>query len=59
MYESYPAKITGDPSWSWDGVLPYFKSYEDYEDGGDSKLDISFLILNFFKEYWVSNGGEF
>ncbi|CAL8094306.1 unnamed protein product [Orchesella dallaii] len=28
--------ITGDPSWSWEGVLPYFKSYEDYEIPGDN-----------------------
>ncbi|CAL8094303.1 unnamed protein product [Orchesella dallaii] len=30
------AEITGDSSWSWDGVLPYFKSYEDYEIPGDN-----------------------
>ncbi|ODN03623.1 Glucose dehydrogenase [FAD, quinone] [Orchesella cincta] len=30
------AAITGDPSWSWDGVLPFFKSYEDYEIPGDN-----------------------
>ncbi|ODN03624.1 Oxygen-dependent choline dehydrogenase [Orchesella cincta] len=30
------ANITGDPSWSWEGVLPYFKSYEDYEIPGDN-----------------------
>ncbi|ODM90311.1 Glucose dehydrogenase [FAD, quinone] [Orchesella cincta] len=30
-------RITGDPSWSWEGVLPYFKSYEDYEEDGDPR----------------------
>lgn len=30
------AHITGDPSWSWEGVLPYFKSYENYEVPGDN-----------------------
>lgn len=30
------ANITGDPSWSWEGVLPYFKSYENYEVPGDN-----------------------
>ncbi|XP_021953171.2 glucose dehydrogenase [FAD, quinone] [Folsomia candida] len=29
------ARITGDPSWSWAGVLPYYKSIEDYDEGGD------------------------
>lgn len=29
-------KITGDPQWSWEGVLPFFKSYEDYEIPGDN-----------------------
>ncbi|ODM89499.1 Glucose dehydrogenase [FAD, quinone] [Orchesella cincta] len=29
------ANLTGDPEWSWEGVLPYFKSYEDYQDLGD------------------------
>ncbi|CAL8094294.1 unnamed protein product [Orchesella dallaii] len=30
------ARLTGDPSWSWEGVLPYFKNYEDYEIPGDN-----------------------
>ncbi|ODM92831.1 Glucose dehydrogenase [FAD, quinone] [Orchesella cincta] len=30
-------RITGDQSWSWEGVLPYFKSYEDYEEDGDPR----------------------
>jgi len=30
-------RILGDPSWGWDGVLPFFKSYEDYEENGDRK----------------------
>lgn len=29
------ANLTGDASWSWEGVLPFFKSYEDYEVPGD------------------------
>jgi len=26
----YIANLTGDPSWSYDGVLPHFKSTESY-----------------------------
>ncbi|CAL8094312.1 unnamed protein product [Orchesella dallaii] len=33
----YWANITGDPEWSWEGVLPHFKSYEDYEVLGDNE----------------------
>jgi choline dehydrogenase len=27
------ADLTGDPSWSWDAVLPYFKRHEDHYKG--------------------------
>ncbi|CAG7818306.1 unnamed protein product [Allacma fusca] len=30
------ANITGDPSWSYDGVLPHFKSIESYEGEFDN-----------------------
>ena len=29
------ARLTGDPSWSWDRVLPIFKGTEDYWGGAD------------------------
>jgi choline dehydrogenase len=29
------ARLTGDPSWSWDRVLPIFKATEDYWRGAD------------------------
>ena len=30
------AQITGDDSWRWDQVLPYFKHHEDYHKGADA-----------------------
>lgn len=42
--ENFVIRILGDPNWSWDGVLPYFKSYEDYEEGGDRKGNIFKLL---------------
>jgi choline dehydrogenase len=29
------ARMTGDASWSWDKVVPYFKKHEDYHKGAD------------------------
>ena len=29
------ARATGDDSWKWDNVLPYFKKHEDYYKGAD------------------------
>jgi choline dehydrogenase len=29
------ARQLGDPGWSWDGVLPFFKQGEDHYQGGD------------------------
>jgi choline dehydrogenase len=29
------AQLTGDASWRWDNVLPYFKKHEDYYKGAD------------------------
>jgi len=29
------AEVTGDPGWSWDAVLPYFKRHEDHWRGAD------------------------
>jgi choline dehydrogenase len=30
------ARVTGDPSWSWDAVLPVFKRSEDHHGGEDA-----------------------
>ncbi len=30
------AQLTGDASWRWDRVLPYFKHHEDYHKGADA-----------------------
>jgi len=30
------AQVTGDDSWRWDQVLPYFKHHEDYHKGADA-----------------------
>jgi len=30
------AQLTGDDSWRWDQVLPYFKHHEDYYKGADA-----------------------
>jgi choline dehydrogenase len=30
------AQLTGDDSWRWDRVLPYFKLHEDYHRGADA-----------------------
>jgi choline dehydrogenase len=30
------AQLTGDDSWRWDRVLPYFKHHEDYYKGADA-----------------------
>jgi choline dehydrogenase len=30
------ARITGDPSWAWDAVLPVFKRSEDHHGGADA-----------------------
>jgi choline dehydrogenase len=30
------ARLTGDASWRWDNVLPYFKKHEDYYKGADA-----------------------
>jgi choline dehydrogenase len=30
------AKLTGDDTWSWNKVLPYFKRHEDHYKGGDA-----------------------
>ena len=30
------AQLTGDPSWSWARILPYFKRHEDHYLGGDA-----------------------
>ena len=29
------AEISGDPSWRWDAVLPFFKKMEDYHGGAN------------------------
>ncbi len=29
------AELTGDPGWSWDAVLPYFKRHEDHHGGAN------------------------
>jgi len=29
------AQLTGDPGWSWEQCLPYFKKHEDYYKGAD------------------------
>ena len=29
------ARLTGDPHWSWDSVLPLFKRSEDYHGGAE------------------------
>jgi choline dehydrogenase len=34
-YEQW-AQITGDDSWRWEQVLPYFKHHEDYYKGADA-----------------------
>ncbi|MBA3774719.1 MAG: GMC family oxidoreductase N-terminal domain-containing protein [Ramlibacter sp.] len=34
-YDSW-ARATGDASWTWDNVLPYFKKHEDYYKGADA-----------------------
>ncbi len=34
-YDSW-AQATGDASWTWDNVLPYFKKHEDYYKGADA-----------------------
>lgn len=40
--------ITNDPGWSWKGVLPYFKNYENYENlGDDGKMVYQYLSLTF------------
>lgn len=44
------ANVTGDPSWSWEGVLPYFKSYEDYEIPGDPGR-----LVQAFKKFNIAN----
>ncbi|MEI2418456.1 GMC family oxidoreductase N-terminal domain-containing protein [Orrella sp. JC864] len=33
-YEEW-ARLSGDPGWRWDAVLPYFKRSEDYHRGAD------------------------
>ena len=33
-YEQW-ARLTGDPSWTWANVLPYFKKHEDFHKGAD------------------------
>ncbi|MCX7277003.1 MAG: GMC family oxidoreductase N-terminal domain-containing protein [Burkholderiales bacterium] len=30
------AKLTGDPAWSWEQTLPYFRRHEDHYLGGDA-----------------------
>ena len=55
------AKLTGDPSWRWDRVLPLFKKTEDYHKGADDyhgsggewrveKQRLSWEILDAFRE---------
>jgi choline dehydrogenase len=55
------AKLTGDPSWRWDQVLPLFKKTEDYHKGADDyhgsggewrveKQRLSWEILDAFRE---------
>ncbi len=34
-YEQW-AQVTGDDSWRWNQVLPYFKHHEDYHKGADA-----------------------
>ncbi len=34
-YENW-ARIVQDDSWGWHGVLPYFKSFENFEIPGDN-----------------------
>ncbi len=34
-YEQW-AQLTGDPGWSWNSVLPYFKLHEDHYRGADA-----------------------
>lgn len=43
-YENW-SNITGDQRWGWEGVLPYFKSYENHEEAFDvdSALNKSML----------------
>ncbi len=55
------AKLTGDPSWRWDQVLPLFKKTEDYHKGADDfhgsggewrveKQRLSWEILDAFRD---------
>jgi choline dehydrogenase len=55
------AQMTGDASWSWDNVLPFFKKSEDHYLGGDAlhgvggewrveKQRLSWEILDAFRE---------
>ena len=30
------ARLTGDPSWTWDNCLPHFRKHEDYYKGADA-----------------------
>jgi len=36
--------LTGDPSWSYEGVLPYFKKLEDHEEGADRKIAHNYIF---------------
>lgn len=45
-YDSW-AHQTGYPDWSWDSVLPFFKSYENYEIPGDD------CMLGAFQIFWA------
>ena len=36
------ASITGDPRWSWDGVLPYFRKLEDYHGVFSDPVDLRY-----------------
>lgn len=51
-YESW-AESTGDPSWSYSGVLPYFKRYETFSGtSNDRKFTI---FLQSFSHYHIPN----
>ncbi|CAL8128032.1 unnamed protein product [Orchesella dallaii] len=53
------ARITGDPSWSWKGVLPYFESYEDYKESGDPRYHGFGGDLRVEQPDYVGMGPEF
>lgn len=61
------AELTGDPGWSWEQVLPFFKKSEDFYKGGDAfhgaggewrveKQRLSWKILDAFRQAAAETG---